>query len=79
MPLMTLGVLFLLADGADAVPPPRPQDEIVCRSYVETGSLARRKKECRTRKEWGAIGRGSREEAEQLQERSLRHFSREPT
>ena len=80
MPVSTLvAAIFLLSDTAATPAPVAPEDQVVCRSFTETGSLVRRKKECRTRKEWGQQSRDSREEAEQMQIRSLNRFSQEPT
>lgn len=80
MMMFMLSPLFLLAEAAATPPAPvAREDQVVCRTYTETGSLARQKKVCRTRKEWGIQSRDSREEAEQMQNRSLNRFSQEPT
>lgn len=38
----------------------RKPEKLICKSQVETGSLARRKKECFTKAEWDKIGEAHR-------------------
>ncbi len=65
--------LAMLSDTATAAPTPAPVDpldKVVCRREVETGSLTRIRKECRTRREWGKIADANRRDAQTMQERA---------
>ena len=45
---------LLLGSGAEATPPAStpPADPVICKRFDETGSLARKRKVCRTKSEW---------------------------
>ena len=45
---------LLLGSGAEAPPPSPPPaaDPVICKRFDETGSLARKRKVCRTKSEW---------------------------
>jgi hypothetical protein len=43
------------------------KDKVVCRREVETGSIAKRKKICHTKREWEALAQRSREAFDQGQ------------
>lgn len=43
------------------------KDKIVCRREVETGSIAKRKKVCHSKREWEALAARSREAMDQGQ------------
>lgn len=50
-----------LATAGYAKEPERPPAEkLICKAQTETGSLARRKKECFTKAEWDKIGEAHR-------------------
>jgi hypothetical protein len=44
------------------------QDKIVCKRLVDTGSLVRGKRVCKTRQEWGRSAQGAREKTQAMQE-----------
>lgn len=44
--------LLLLGSGAEAPPPSPPADPMICKKFDETGSLARKRKVCKTKAEW---------------------------
>lgn len=52
---------------------PRAQDSErrICRSEVETGSLARRRRRCFTRAEWDQLARAARENTQYEMDRSM--------
>jgi hypothetical protein len=61
--IFTIASVFAAATASYATPPAAnnasekaadPRDRIVCRSHVETGSLARIIRTCKTRREWDA-------------------------
>lgn len=72
----------VLAGGvafAQTVPTPEPEpaakespktDRLICRREVETGSLAKVKKTCRTRSEWSRVADTGRENAQNLLDRN---------
>ncbi len=67
-------VFTMLAEATVATPPPAkpvdPLDKVVCRRELETGSLTRVRKECRTRREWSKIADAVRRDAQTMRERS---------
>ena len=56
--------------GQSADAPAAPEKKI-CKKTVDTGSLVRGRKICRTRAEWAKSARTAREEAEKMQDRGL--------
>ena len=66
-------VVAMMADATAAAPaakPVDPLDKVICHRELETGSLTRVRKECRTRREWGKIADANRRDAETMQARS---------
>ncbi|MDO9364374.1 MAG: hypothetical protein Q7T60_15705 [Sphingopyxis sp.] len=45
---------LLLGSGTEAAPPPTAPaaDPLICKRFDETGSLARKRKVCKTKSEW---------------------------
>jgi hypothetical protein len=43
-------------------------DKIVCKRQVDTGSLVRGKRICKTRQEWARSSQGAREKGQSMQE-----------
>jgi hypothetical protein len=66
--------ILMMSDAATAVATapakPDPLDKVVCQRNVETGSLVRGKKDCRTRREWAALSAASRRDVDTLRDRS---------
>jgi hypothetical protein len=58
----TAAALLSAATAVYAAPPaaappantPNPRDRMVCRNYLDTGSLVRSTRVCKTRREWDA-------------------------
>ena len=50
----------LAAIGYAKEPEQRTKEKLICKSQTETGSIARRKKECFTKAEWDKIGEAHR-------------------
>ena len=69
----SLFIVAMMAEAA-ATPPPatpvNPLDKVVCHREVETGSLVRSRKECRTRREWSLLADAARRDAQTMRERS---------
>jgi len=64
----TLFVVSLLAEAAQpVVQTPKPQDKIICKRYLETGSLVKSTKVCHTRREWSRLNDEARKDAEDMQ------------
>jgi hypothetical protein len=64
---LVTGLLLAAApEGAETTPAPsdKPAEKKVCRKQIETGSLIKGKKICRTVKQWQAMADASREEVE---------------
>lgn len=59
---------LLLATGQTAATPPAepPKEKIICRTDIETGSLIKKRKTCRTRKQWEAAYNTARETTEEM-------------
>jgi hypothetical protein len=57
---LVAAALGLAAAGYAKKPERRAPEKLVCKSQTETGSLARRKKECFTKEEWDKIGEAHR-------------------
>jgi hypothetical protein len=69
----TLFIVAMMADAtatAPAAKPVDPLDKVICHRELETGSLTRVRKECRTRREWSKIADANRRDAATMQERS---------
>lgn len=65
------GVL-LLASAAYAAEsktdgPPAPKEKLICKSVQETGSIARRQRQCFTKQEWDRIAEAARARGQRLQ------------
>ena len=64
--------LALMADAATAAPPVAaakpadPMDKVTCRRELETGSLVKARKDCRTRREWSRMSDNAQAEAQRL-------------
>ena len=60
--IFTVAALVSAATAVYATPPAtgtpakadNPRDRIVCRTYLDTGSLVRSTRSCKTRREWDA-------------------------
>jgi hypothetical protein len=60
--IFTVATLLSAATAVYAVPPARgtpaksdnPRERIVCRTFLDTGSLVRSTRTCKTRREWDA-------------------------
>ncbi len=68
-----LFVAVMMAEATAAAPsakPVDPLDKVVCHREIETGSLTRVRKECRTRREWSKIADAVRRDQQTLRERS---------
>ena len=69
--LVSLTAVSALA-SADPAPPPQvavkedPSQKVVCRRFVETGSLAKMRKECHTADEWQRASERNRQNAKDL-------------
>jgi hypothetical protein len=66
-------VLAMMADAtatASSAKPVDPLDKVVCHREIETGSLTRVRKECRTRREWSQLSDAVRRDAQELRDRS---------
>ncbi len=54
--LMSLSLFAIQTAGQTSTPSPKPavdrQDEKICKRFVETGSLVKGYKTCKTRREW---------------------------
>lgn len=72
MSVSALFVALMLAESSAATPPaaappaPRPEDKIVCRKILETGSLIKGERVCHTRAEWAKLADLGRRDAEDL-------------
>lgn len=67
---VTFFVATMLAEAATPAPTaaaPNPQDKVICRRYLETGSLVKATKVCHKRSEWARIIDANRNNAEDLQ------------
>jgi len=63
-------VATMLAEAATPAPTaavPNPQDKIICKRFLETGSLVKATKICHKRSEWARIVDANRSNAEDLQ------------
>jgi hypothetical protein len=64
--------LALMADAATAAPPvvaakpADPMDKVTCRRELETGSLVKARKDCRTRREWNRRSEAAQAEGQRL-------------
>lgn len=67
-------IIAIMAEASATPPaPPKPVDpldKVVCHREMETGSLTRVIKECRTRREWSEIADAVRRDAQTMRERS---------
>lgn len=69
----SLFIVAMMADATATTPPAKPVDpldKVVCHRELETGSLTRVLKECRTRREWSELADAVRRDAQTLRERS---------
>jgi hypothetical protein len=66
----SLLALAMMADAATTAPttaaPAHPMEKVVCRRFTETGSLARTKRVCLTKREWVAADEKGRKFAEEV-------------
>lgn len=69
----SLLALAMMADAATTAPttaapaaPADPMEKVVCRRFTETGSLARTKRVCLTKREWVAADEKGRKFAEEV-------------
>jgi hypothetical protein len=67
--------LIIMADATTSLPsaatPIDPMEKVVCRRYVETGSLVKSKRVCRTRREWVEADKNGRKTAEDLYDKGF--------
>jgi hypothetical protein len=67
-------VLLLASATADTQPAPQTDDsasKLICRKQLDTGSLVRARKICRTRAEWDKANTVGREEGQRMQNQGL--------
>lgn len=57
---LAAGAVGLVAVGYAKEPEQRTKEKLICKSHIETGSIAKRKKECFTKEEWDKIGEAHR-------------------
>ena len=57
---LAAALLGVATSGHAKEPERRPAEKLICKSQTETGSIARRKKECFTKAEWEKIGEAHR-------------------
>jgi hypothetical protein len=74
--LSALSIIVVLVASATADSQATPQtgdsaDKVVCKKQVDTGSLVRAKKICRTRAEWEKANTVAREEGQRMQNQGL--------
>jgi hypothetical protein len=68
----TFLTLAMMADAATAAPPAvaakpaDPMDKVTCRRELETGSLVKTRKDCRTRREWNRRSENAQAEGQRL-------------
>jgi hypothetical protein len=64
-----VAAVALLSSGSLlAGPEANNPDKIVCKRQVDTGSLVRGKRICKTRQEWARSAQGAREKTQAMQE-----------
>lgn len=54
------------AGSAGSLSEAAPGDKVICKRYVETGSLMKSRKECRTRAEWQKLAVEGRNQAKEM-------------
>ena len=64
--MMAAMVAFVSASATPAAAPPAPKDKVVCKKFVETGSLVRSRRECRTRRDWNRLSNDAQDETNRL-------------
>ncbi len=66
---MLLTTLLVIAgQAANAAPPPPIAEKVICRRSLETGSLVKKRKTCRTQAQWEASARVGRQMGENMRE-----------
>ena len=55
------------ASPAEASQAPKPKVKLICKSVQDTGSMARRKRQCFTKQEWDRIAEAARARGQRLQ------------
>jgi hypothetical protein len=58
--------LAMMADAATTAAPVDPMEKVICRRFTETGSLAKTKRVCLTKREWVAADEKGRKFAEEV-------------
>jgi hypothetical protein len=82
--IASIGLLALamMADASTAAPradaPVDPMEKVVCRRYVETGSLVRSKRVCRTKRDWVNVDQQGRKLAEDIYDKGINRPTRDP-
>jgi hypothetical protein len=69
----SLAALALVLNTGDQSPPATDgsASKVICKKSVDTGSLVRARKVCRTRAEWEKANTIAREQGQRLQDRGL--------
>ena len=65
---LLLAAAAFVAGPASASETPKPKKErLICKSIQDTGSVARRKRQCFTKQEWDRIAEAARARGQRLQ------------
>ncbi|MGZ8284236.1 MAG: hypothetical protein ACXW27_01165 [Allosphingosinicella sp.] len=71
--LLSAGPVFAQSQGrAEAGNP----DKVICKRLVETGSLVRKPRSCKTRATWEREGEAARKQVQEIQDSTLINSSR---
>ncbi len=70
--MILVAALLALATGTqgDAVDPQPAKEKMICKRTVDTGSLVRGKRECRSRADWDRIAEAARAGGQDIVDRS---------
>jgi hypothetical protein len=72
---LVLCAVVLAAPGVAAAQDAAPassDDRVICKSFAEIGSRLKKKKSCRTAKEWADLRQQTRDKTEEIQRRGLK-------
>lgn len=62
----TSAALFAQQNSAPTAPGPTKEERLICRSSVEIGSLAKRRRQCFTKAEWDRLAEGARKQTTRM-------------
>lgn len=71
--------ITVTAEATGATDPSKDPEQVVCRRYVETGSLAKKRKVCKTRRQWTRDGELARSDTSDSTLRGLSSASPQPS